>query len=136
MRGCSGPKWLSALKSIQEEVEKGSPQQDEKEHRRQVRSLEDKLTNRHQRTEEVEEWMQDLEEKMKAMEKIRTALWEEAEEIAALNLASYHVRMNHKDEAMSAIKEAITMAQEASDHTCLQHVLSLLHRIVDNQVDY
>ena len=55
---------------------------------------------------------------------------------AALNLASYHVRMNHKDEAMSAIKEAITMAQEASDHTCLQHVLSLLHRIVDNQVDY
>ena len=55
---------------------------------------------------------------------------------AALNLASYHVRMNHKDEAMSAIKEAITMAQEASDHTCLQHVLSLLHRIVDNKVKF
>jgi len=50
---------------------------------------------------------------------------------AALNLASYHVRMNHKEEAMSAIKEAITMAQEASDHSCLQHVLSLLHRISD-----
>ena len=51
---------------------------------------------------------------------------------AALNLASYHVRMNHKEEAMSAIKEAITMAQEASDHSCLQHVLSLLHRISDD----
>ena len=51
---------------------------------------------------------------------------------AALNLASYHVRMDHKEEAMSAIKEAITMAQEASDHSCLQHVLSLLHRISDD----
>ena len=51
---------------------------------------------------------------------------------AALNLASYHVRMSHKEEAMSAIKEAITMAQEASDHSCLQHVLSLLHRISDH----
>ena len=51
---------------------------------------------------------------------------------AALNLASYHVRMNHKEEAMSAIKEAITMAQEASDHSCLQHVLSFLHRFSDD----
>ena len=32
---------------------------------------------------------------------------------------------------MSTIKEAITMAQEASDHACLQHVLSLLQRIVN-----
>jgi len=32
---------------------------------------------------------------------------------------------------LSAIKEATTMAQEASDHTCLQHVLSLLYRTVD-----
>ena len=52
---------------------------------------------------------------------------------AALNLASYHVKMNHKSEAMSAIKEAITMAQEASDHTCLQHVLTLLHTIVEDK---
>jgi len=52
---------------------------------------------------------------------------------AALNLAAFHSRLNHKEEAMSAIKEAITMAQEASDHTCLQHVLSLLYRTVDSQ---
>ena len=53
---------------------------------------------------------------------------------AALNLAGFHVRQGHKAEAMSAIKEAITMAQESSDHTCLQHVLSLLHRIADDKV--
>merc|ERR1719500_1218669 len=35
------------------------------------------------------------------------------------------------EEALAAIKEATTMAQEASDHTCLQHVLSLLYRTVD-----
>jgi len=52
---------------------------------------------------------------------------------AALNLAAFHSRLNHKEEAMSAIREAITMAQEASDHTCLQHVLSLLYRTVDSQ---
>ena len=55
---------------------------------------------------------------------------------AALNLAGFHVRQGHKEEAMSAIKEAITMAQESSDHTCLQHILSLLHRIVDDKVDF
>mgnify|MGYP001399946786 CR=1 FL=1 len=49
-----------------------------------------------------------------------------------MNLVRYHVRMNHKDEAMSAIKEAITIAQGASDHSCLQHVLFLLHRISDD----
>ena len=52
---------------------------------------------------------------------------------AALNLASYHVNMQNKSEALSTIKEAISMAQEASDHACLQHVLSLLHRIVDDK---
>jgi len=50
---------------------------------------------------------------------------------AALNLAAFHSRLNHKEEAMCAIKEAITMAQEASDHTCLQHVLSLMYRTVE-----
>ena len=53
---------------------------------------------------------------------------------ASLNLASYMVNMDNREAAMSTIKEAITMAQEASDHACLQHVLSLLHRIV-NQHD-
>merc|ERR1712240_603536 len=52
---------------------------------------------------------------------------------AALNLAAFHSRLNHKEEAMSAIREAITMSQEASDHTCLQHVLSLMYRTVDNE---
>ena len=52
---------------------------------------------------------------------------------AALNLASYHCRLDHTEEAMSAIKEAITMAQESSDHVCLQHVLSLLYRVVASQ---
>jgi len=52
---------------------------------------------------------------------------------AALNLAAFHSRLNHKEEAMSAIREAITMSQEASDHTCLQHVLSLMYRTVDSE---
>merc|ERR1719206_1594057 len=34
---------------------------------------------------------------------------------------------------MSAIREAITMSQEASDHTCLQHVLSLMYRTVESE---
>ena len=49
---------------------------------------------------------------------------------AALNLAAFHSRLGHTEEALSAIREATTMAQEASDHTCLQHVLSLLYRTV------
>ena len=32
---------------------------------------------------------------------------------------------------MSAIREAIAMSQEASDHTCLQHVLYMMYRTVD-----
>jgi anaphase-promoting complex subunit 5 len=49
---------------------------------------------------------------------------------AALNLAAFHSRLGHTEEALAAIREATTMAQEASDHTCLQHVLSLLYRTV------
>ena len=49
---------------------------------------------------------------------------------AALNLAAFHSRLGHTEEALSAIREATTMAQEASDHVCLQHVLSLLYRTV------
>ena len=49
---------------------------------------------------------------------------------AALILASYHCSLDHTEEAKEAIREAITMAQESSDHVCLQHVLSLLYRIV------
>jgi len=50
---------------------------------------------------------------------------------AALNLALFHSRLGHTEEAVSAIREATRMAQEATDHTCLQHVLSLLYRTVD-----
>lgn len=48
---------------------------------------------------------------------------------AALNLAALHARLGHREEALSAIKEAITMAQEANDHVCLQHALSWLCRV-------
>jgi len=51
---------------------------------------------------------------------------------AALNLAAFHSRLNHKEEAMSAIREAITLSQDASDHVCLQHVLSLMYRTVES----
>ncbi|KAK9729719.1 Anaphase-promoting complex subunit 5 [Popillia japonica] len=46
---------------------------------------------------------------------------------AALNLAVLHYYFNHKDEALTALKEAIKMAQEASDNVCLQHALSWLY---------
>ncbi|GJQ67666.1 putative anaphase-promoting complex [Trypoxylus dichotomus] len=45
---------------------------------------------------------------------------------AALNLAVLHYHFNHKDEALTALKEAIRTAQEVSDNVCLQHALSWL----------
>ena len=40
----------------------------------------------------------------------------------------------HKSEAISALKEAIMMAQESNDHLCLQHALTWLFRVQpDNQ---
>ncbi|KAK0177690.1 hypothetical protein PV328_001718 [Microctonus aethiopoides] len=39
---------------------------------------------------------------------------------AALNLAALHAQFNHKTVAQAALKEAITMAQEAGDNVCLQ----------------
>ena len=35
----------------------------------------------------------------------------------------------HKSEAISALKEAIMMAQESNDHLCLQHALTWLFRV-------
>ena len=52
---------------------------------------------------------------------------------AALNLAAFHSRLGHTEEAMAGVREATTMAQEAADHTCLQHVLSLLYRTVGGE---
>ncbi|XP_077987048.1 anaphase-promoting complex subunit 5-like [Glandiceps talaboti] len=48
---------------------------------------------------------------------------------AALNLAGLHCRFGHTDEAMAALKEAITMAQAANDSVCLQHALGWLCRL-------
>ena len=48
---------------------------------------------------------------------------------AALNLAALHARFNHKEEAASALREAVMMAQESNDHVCLQHALSWIYRI-------
>ncbi len=48
---------------------------------------------------------------------------------AALNLAALHARFSHKEEAVTALKEAIMMAQEANDHICLQHALTWLFKV-------
>ena len=48
---------------------------------------------------------------------------------ANLNLASLHARLGHNSEALAAVKEAITVGQDAKDHVCLQHALSWLTRL-------
>ncbi|KAG1652562.1 Anaphase-promoting complex subunit 5 [Nymphon striatum] len=48
---------------------------------------------------------------------------------AALNLAALQAHFGHKEEAMSALKEAITVAHEANDNACLQHILMRLIRL-------
>uniref|UniRef100_A0ABM0LZU0 Anaphase-promoting complex subunit 5 n=1 Tax=Saccoglossus kowalevskii TaxID=10224 RepID=A0ABM0LZU0_SACKO len=54
---------------------------------------------------------------------------------AALNLAGVHCRFGHIDEATAALREAITMAQEANDNVCLQHALGLLCRLQQERGD-
>ncbi|XP_075424340.1 anaphase-promoting complex subunit 5 isoform X2 [Ascaphus truei] len=46
---------------------------------------------------------------------------------AALNLAALHCRFGHDHQAELALQEAIRIAQESSDHVCLQHCLSWLY---------
>ena len=48
---------------------------------------------------------------------------------AALNLAALHHKFGHRLEALAAVKEAITIAQESNDHVCLQHALGWLQRL-------
>lgn len=48
---------------------------------------------------------------------------------AALNLAALHCKFGHRDEALAALREAITMAQETNDNICLQHALGWLYRL-------
>ena len=43
---------------------------------------------------------------------------------AALNLAALQCRFEHTELARASLAEAITLAQEASDHVCLQHALA------------
>uniref|UniRef100_A0A8C5LPB1 Anaphase-promoting complex subunit 5 n=1 Tax=Leptobrachium leishanense TaxID=445787 RepID=A0A8C5LPB1_9ANUR len=45
---------------------------------------------------------------------------------AALNLAALHCRFGHYHQAEMALQEAIRIAQESSDHVCLQHCLYLV----------
>lgn len=53
---------------------------------------------------------------------------------AALNLAALHANFQHGQESIiSALKEAIMMAQEANDHLCLQHALTWLFRVNSDQ---
>uniref|UniRef100_A0A0K2VFI6 Anaphase-promoting complex subunit 5 n=1 Tax=Lepeophtheirus salmonis TaxID=72036 RepID=A0A0K2VFI6_LEPSM len=51
---------------------------------------------------------------------------------SALNLSALHSRFQHKEEALKALREAITLAQDANDHVCLQHALSWMYRIRKN----
>ncbi|XP_078083622.1 anaphase-promoting complex subunit 5 isoform X2 [Mustelus asterias] len=46
---------------------------------------------------------------------------------AALNLAALNCRFGHHEQAQFALQEAIRIAQESSDHVCLQHCLSWLY---------
>ena len=41
----------------------------------------------------------------------------------------FYFNFQHKSEAISALKEAIMMAQESNDHLCLQHALTWLFRV-------
>lgn len=55
---------------------------------------------------------------------------------AALNLAALHANFQHGEDAIiSALKEAIMMAQEANDHLCLQHALTWLFRVSSGSLD-
>ncbi|XP_076057138.1 anaphase promoting complex subunit 5 ida isoform X2 [Oratosquilla oratoria] len=52
---------------------------------------------------------------------------------AALNLAALHAQFGHKKEGVAALQEAIRLAQESSDHVCLQHALAWLYTLLPNQ---
>lgn len=48
---------------------------------------------------------------------------------AALNLAALHAQFGHKKAGLAVLKEAICLAQERSDHVCLQHALAWLYTL-------
>lgn len=45
----------------------------------------------------------------------------------SLNMAILNAFFNHNEEAMSYLKESITVAQQVNDHVCLQHVLMWMY---------
>ena len=53
---------------------------------------------------------------------------------AGLNMASLHARLGHVGEALAAVRESITIAQEARDHVCLQHAFSWISRYSANSL--
>ncbi|KAK7077016.1 hypothetical protein SK128_015544 [Halocaridina rubra] len=48
---------------------------------------------------------------------------------ATLNLAALHAQFGHRKVGLTILKEAICLAQECSDHVCLQHCLSWLYTL-------
>ncbi|XP_066905619.1 anaphase-promoting complex subunit 5 [Halyomorpha halys] len=52
---------------------------------------------------------------------------------AALNLSILHSSFNHKEEAMFALKEAITLAHESNDNVCLQHAQAWMYKLTNEQ---
>ncbi|XP_064459588.1 anaphase-promoting complex subunit 5-like [Ornithodoros turicata] len=53
---------------------------------------------------------------------------------AALNLAMLHFKFGHRREALTLLREAVTLAQEANDNCFLQHALTWLSRL--QEFDY
>jgi len=47
----------------------------------------------------------------------------------SLNMAILNAFFNHNEEAMSYLKESITIAQQVNDHVCLQHVLMWMYTL-------
>ncbi|XP_014241164.1 anaphase-promoting complex subunit 5 [Cimex lectularius] len=54
---------------------------------------------------------------------------------AALNLAILQAKFNHRDEALFALKEAITLAHEANDNVCLQHAQAWMYKLQNDEKD-
>lgn len=54
---------------------------------------------------------------------------------ASFNLATLHSKMGHRGEALIALREAITLAQDANDSSFLQHALSFLCRLQGSRCD-
>lgn len=52
---------------------------------------------------------------------------------SALNLSILHASFNHREEAMFALKEAITLAHESNDNICLQHAQAWMYKLTNDQ---